>query len=241
MTCRSLRTHAVVGVVASLAAATLLASGCTGSDVAGVGPRVRATDSAATTAAERGPSLGGKELAALRRKADLAPCSDLLEPAGSPAAATASPRPVARGSRPPRLPDVTLPCLGADGDLRLTDLSGRPAVVNVWAQWCAPCRTEAPHFQALYERAGDDLLVLGVDYDDPRPDRALALAHELGLRYPQVADPDKLLKAPFGLLTGIPATVFVDGAGRVVHISHRAYASEKALRADVRTHLGIGT
>jgi cytochrome c biogenesis protein CcmG, thiol:disulfide interchange protein DsbE len=138
-----------------------------------------------------------------------------------------------------RLPDVTLACLGEGDDVTLSGLSGQPAVINVWATWCGPCREEMPYFQALYDRAGEEVLVLGVDYDDPPPERALAFADELGLRYAQVADPDALLKAPLGLSIGIPATLFVDAEGRVVERVHKPYRDEAELFADVRTYLRV--
>ena len=41
------------------------------------------------------------------------------------------------------LPDVTLPCLGGGRDVRLAGLRGRPMMINIWAQWCEPCRAES--------------------------------------------------------------------------------------------------
>lgn len=138
-----------------------------------------------------------------------------------------------------QLPEVTLPCLGEGDDVALAGLRGQPMVINVWATWCGPCREEAPYFQALYEQAGEEVRVLGIDYDDPPPERALAFADELGLRYAQVADPDALLKAPFGLSIGIPATVFVNAEGQVVERVHKPYRDEAELFADVRTYLRV--
>lgn len=159
----------------------------------------------------------------LRRQADIAPC----------------PRTSDAGARSDGLPDLTLECLGGGRSVRLAGLRGTPTVINVWAQWCGPCRDEAPHLQAVYERAGSRLRVIGIDYDDPRPARALAFARELGLRYPQLVDPDKELRGPFRLLVGIPATAFVDAHGRLVHVAHKPYRSEAELVSDVREYLGV--
>lgn len=221
--------------LAAFAMAAALVAGCAKPEAAGVGPVVE--EPGLTEGAERADrgsrsadAFDSPDVAAARARAKIASCATLVEPAQAGMASS-------NGGAP--LPDVTLPCLGPGPDVSLRTLSGRPAVLNVWAQWCAPCRKEAPFFQALYERAGDDLLVLGVDYDDPRPDLALAFADELGLRYPQVADPERRLRPSFGLAAGIPATVFVSAEGRVVHIAHKPYGSESELLRDVRTHLGV--
>lgn len=138
-----------------------------------------------------------------------------------------------------RLPEVTLACLGAGDDVRLAGLRGQPTVINVWATWCGPCKEEAPYFQSLHETAGDEVRVLGIDYDDAPAERALAFADALGLRYAQVADPEATLRAPLGLSIGIPATLFVDAKGRVVERVHKPYRDAAELFADVRTYLGV--
>ncbi|HZC26490.1 MAG TPA: TlpA disulfide reductase family protein, partial [Actinopolymorphaceae bacterium] len=176
------------------------------------------------------PSLHSARVEALRSTTKVAPCPRLPSPDRAESAADPH----------GRLPDVTLPCLGKGPEVRLAAIAGRPAVLNIWAQWCSPCRKEAPLFQALHARAGDRVLVLGVDYDDPRPDWALRLAGQLDLRYPQVVDADKRLKAPFAMAVGVPGTVFVAADGRVVHITHRVYQSGPDLARDVRTYLGVG-
>ena len=42
------------------------------------------------------------------------------------------------------LPDLVLACLGGGREVRLAGLRGQPMMINVWAQWCGPCREEAP-------------------------------------------------------------------------------------------------
>ena len=56
--------------------------------------------------------------------------------------------------------------------------------------------------------------VLGVDFYDPIPGKALAFADELGLTYPQIADPEAATRAPMRV-QGLPMTVFVDEDGEV--------------------------
>ncbi|MDX6240132.1 MAG: cytochrome c biosis protein CcmG, thiol:disulfide interchange protein DsbE, partial [Kribbellaceae bacterium] len=101
-------------------------------------------------------------------------------------------------SRPPAtnsLPDVSLPCLGRGPDIRLADLRG-PLVINVWAQWCGPCRDEAPYLAELQRKTGGKVQLLGIDYDDPRADQAVKFAVDHQLAYPHLIDADKQLHGP---------------------------------------------
>ncbi|MGN6522380.1 MAG: TlpA family protein disulfide reductase [Actinomycetes bacterium] len=148
------------------------------------------------------------------------------------------------------LPDLVLPCLGAGrgsgsssaasqgspAAVNLTALRG-PAVVNVWASWCGPCRKEAPLVEALHRRAGSRLTVLGVDYSDDDLD-ALAFAARAGLTYPSVtATADQFPLARYN--PGPPVTLFVDGSGSVVYVAHQPFSSQEALDTAVRQHLGV--
>lgn len=135
------------------------------------------------------------------------------------------------------MPDVTLPCLGGGPDVELDRLRG-PMVVNLWAQWCPPCRAELPHYQELHERAGDEVAVLGVDFQDTRPDWALELLAETGVTYPSVADPGSALRVPFRI-RGLPGIVFLDDAGEVVAVEYVVIESFDQLADLVEEHLGV--
>jgi thiol-disulfide isomerase/thioredoxin len=135
------------------------------------------------------------------------------------------------------LPSVVLPCLGGGRDVNLADL-GRPAVLNLWAQYCGPCRTEAPRFQQLHEAAGDAVLVLGVNWQDPLPGRAVAFADEYGLTYPQVADPEAATRKPLRV-SALPVTVFVAADGTVRHVVYGEVESAAELVGLVDEHLGV--
>jgi thiol-disulfide isomerase/thioredoxin len=135
------------------------------------------------------------------------------------------------------LPDVTLACLGGGPDVNLTDLRG-PMVVNLWAQWCGPCREELPYYQQLHERAGEKVAVLGVDYQDTQPDWAMDLLRETGVTFPSVADPDGELRVPLRV-RGLPGLVLVDDAGDVVHQEFVVIESYEQLAGLVEEHLGV--
>ncbi len=116
------------------------------------------------------------------------------------------------GQSPP-LPAITLPAF--DGRrVSLTDLRGRPALLNFWASWCVPCAEEAPILEAIwvtYRAKG--LVVVGVDTQDlEAPARRFLARH--GITYMNIRDPDGSLARMFGT-TGVPETFFVSGDGRI--------------------------
>ena len=99
---------------------------------------------------------------------------------------------------------------------RLAKLKGYPVVVNKWASWCAPCRTELPAVAAYAARPGA-VAVLGVDVrDDPRA--ALALLDELDVRLPMVTDPDDILRGALGIPPGLPMSYLVRADGSVARV-----------------------
>ncbi len=102
-------------------------------------------------------------------------------------------------------------------DARFADFRGKVVVVNLWAMWCAPCRTEMPTLQALAQAyQGKDLVVLPINVD--ATDDAVADA----LSFIDVHEPlpfygDRDFKLPF-VLPGegkMPQTVILDRQGRM--------------------------
>ena len=142
-------------------------------------------------------------------------------------------------SRPPvsnGLPDITLPCLGSGPDVRLADLRG-PLVINVWAQWCPPCRDEAPYLAAVQKKAAGKLQMLGIDYVDTRPELAVKFALDRELNYPHLVDLDKLVRTPFKV-GGPPVTVFVDKDGKFT-LHNGAFTSQQQLEQLIKDRLGV--
>jgi thiol-disulfide isomerase/thioredoxin len=107
---------------------------------------------------------------------------------------------------------------GGDGGARtvkLSDFRGSPVVVNFWAVWCSPCRTEMPALETVYRRhRHDGLVVLGVDMGavDPTGAQAREFLAEVGVTYP-VGAPESTRTGPEYGVTGLPTTVFIDPNG----------------------------
>jgi len=129
---------------------------------------------------------------------------------------------VAEGDRPPA-PELELPVLTGGGEIaegetvRLSELKGTPIVLNFWASWCTPCRSEAPILESLWqEYRGRDLLVLGVDVQD-LTENAREFDEEFGLTFPSVRDGSDSTMRDFEV-RGVPETFVIDREGRVAAV-----------------------
>ena len=110
-------------------------------------------------------------------------------------------------------PDLTLTPLGDLPLLRRSDLArGEPVIVNFFASWCPPCRTEHPVLTALAE-AGTPLY--GVNYRDPN-DGGLRFLAELGNPYDRIGADEPARMGPEWGVIAMPETFFIDGEGTVV-------------------------
>ena len=114
---------------------------------------------------------------------------------------------------------------------RLAKLKGHPAVVNVWASWCGPCRTEMPVFQRVALERGRDVAFLGVNLKDNRG-AARRFLKTVPLSYPSYEDPDGQIYNAYAL-AGAPSTVFYDAAGRKAFTHQGPYASTAGLEDDI--------
>lgn len=96
--------------------------------------------------------------------------------------------------------------------LRLSDLRGRPVVVNFWGPSCIPCRDEFPLMLAkLAEHAADDLAIVGVLTGDPE-EPARSFVDDLGATWPTVVDPGAQIKTDWRVIAR-PTSFFIDRDG----------------------------
>jgi cytochrome c biogenesis protein CcmG, thiol:disulfide interchange protein DsbE len=116
--------------------------------------------------------------------------------------------PIAEASTP-------LPRLDGDGTGSIADHRGRWVLVNVWASWCDPCRTESPALERFYEKhRGRDFTIVGIDVHDVSHD-GRAFVKEFGISYPQLHDGNGDFAEDELGTTGVPESFLVDPGGEV--------------------------
>ncbi len=139
-----------------------------------------------------------------------------------------------------RAPAFTLERLEG-GRVGLIDLRGRPVIVNFWASWCIPCRTEMPELALAWKRyraAGLEVLAVNLTDQERRTD-VPRFAEDLGIPFPVLLDVRGRVRERYDLAT-IPTTVFVDTAG-VIRRIHPGPIGSAALISGLRTILPAST
>ena len=94
---------------------------------------------------------------------------------------------------------------------------GRPAVVNFWAPWCAPCNVELPQLVALAGRYGDEVDFAGVSVELADMESVRATLGEFDITYPQFLGGAPVMEQFFGgdPAAALPSTYVFDGQGRL--------------------------
>jgi len=107
----------------------------------------------------------------------------------------------------------------------------RPAVVNVWASWCLPCRAEAPLLDQAHAEFGDHIEFIGVDVADNQAD-AKAFLSEFGLGgFDHFFDRDRSIPSFYGGM-GTPITFFFAPRGELLR-AHNGVIDERTLALNI--------
>ena len=107
-------------------------------------------------------------------------------------------------------PDFTV-LDGEGNEVHLSDFAGKPVVINFWATWCGPCKSELPAFDEMYQTYGEDMVFLMLNVTDggrDTVDSVKAFVEENGFSFPVYYDTTLMASAMYGA-SSIPLTVFI--------------------------------
>lgn len=111
-------------------------------------------------------------------------------------------------------PDFILKTLDG-GKVHLADYKGKVILVNFWATYCVPCKTETPWFVDLQKKhAADGLQVIGVTMDEPENKRLPKFVSDMGVNYP-IAFGDYELADSWNHVEALPVTFLITRDGKI--------------------------
>lgn len=134
-----------------------------------------------------------------------------------------------------RLPDVDIAPLRGGDTIQLSDIDG-PAVVNLWATWCAPCRAEIPAFESVHQVRGEEVRFVGINIGEDG-DRAAEFLDEVGATYDQFLDSEGFVVTELRTST-MPTTLVLDAGGEVT-TRHLGPLDEDGLNDAIDEALGL--
>jgi thiol-disulfide isomerase/thioredoxin len=121
---------------------------------------------------------------------------------------------------------------------RLRALRGYPVVINAWASWCTPCRSEFPLLASASARYGRRVAFVGADSEDSASDaRAFLTRHPVS--YPSYQTTTEGLSS-LAAIAGLPTTIFLNKAGKVVHVHVGQYQAQGTLDEDIESYTRSG-
>lgn len=115
------------------------------------------------------------------------------------------------------------------------DFDGEIVVLNLWGQWCGPCRSESDDLQRLHEKyQSRGVTVLGIDLRDPNRNKPVDFVEDNGITYPSIWDPSQAAVAALhGFPTSVvPSTLVLDSEHRVAAV-YLAEITDETLAATV--------
>ena len=101
--------------------------------------------------------------------------------------------------------------------ITLSELQGKPVIINFWATWCGPCVKEMPAFERLKDDFGDKIGIIAVNCGDDA-ETVKDFVEENGYTFPVVLDEEYSISMLYPT-NSIPYTVVLDAEGKVTHIS----------------------
>ncbi|MDR3019498.1 MAG: redoxin domain-containing protein [Treponema sp.] len=132
-----------------------------------------------------------------------------------------------------KAPDFSM--INSEGKtIKLSDMKGKPIVLNFWASWCPPCRIEMPDFDRVWKELGDDthfMMVCLVDGIQETVKKGSDYISGQGFSFPVYFDTRQEGAQAYGIRS-IPTTFFIDSEGFIVSRAQGAI-NESALRSRI--------
>ncbi len=103
-------------------------------------------------------------------------------------------------------------------EVKLSDYFGKPIVLNFWASWCPPCKSEMPHFNKVYNELKDEIVFLMVDLVDGQKEteeKGKKYIANNGFTFPVLYDLEQDAAYTYGIRS-IPTTIFINKDGDIV-------------------------
>ena len=106
---------------------------------------------------------------------------------------------------------------GSGSAVQLSDYFGKPIVLNFWASWCGPCKSEMPDFDDAYAQQGEEIQFLMVNSTIGREtqEKARSYVEEAGYAFPVLYDLDGDATETYGVYS-LPTTYFIDAEGDLI-------------------------
>lgn len=113
-------------------------------------------------------------------------------------------------------------------EVSLSDFIGKPVILNFWASWCGPCKSEMPEFEAAYQKYREEIQFMMVNLTDGNRETVETAAEYIageGYTFPVFFDTESDAAITYGA-TSIPVTYFVDAEGHLVAYGSGALSGE---------------
>ena len=113
-------------------------------------------------------------------------------------------------------------------EVSLSDFIGKPVILNFWASWCGPCKSEMPEFETAYQKYREEIQFMMVNLTDGNRETVETAAEYIageGYTFPVFFDTESDAAISYGA-TSIPVTYFVDAEGHLVAYGSGALSGE---------------